>query len=107
MSGGPLFNEAGEIVGLVSSSLEPDETGVGVGFGLWFAGFPILNLIPFLDPSNPGMYRGFGVIKNAPWHLAGMFTDKEQAEALAAQLGLDYEVRFGSSRYGTDDFVSD
>jgi hypothetical protein len=36
-----------------------------------------------------------------------MFTDKEQAEALAAQLGLDYEVRFGSSRYGTDDFVSD
>lgn len=34
MSGGPLFNEAGEIVGLVSSSIEPNETGYGVGFAL-------------------------------------------------------------------------
>lgn len=105
MSGGPLFNEAGEIVGLVSSSIEPDETGYGVGFALWFGGFPILNLIPFLDPSNPGMYRGFGVIRNRPWHLAGMFPEKDQAAALAAQIGSDYEVLFGSWWYGTDDFM--
>lgn len=106
MSGGPLFNDAGEIVGLVSSSLEPDESGYGVGFGLWFAGFPIMRLMPFLDPSNPGMYRGYGVIRNGPWHLAGMFLQEEQAKAMAAELGPDYEVRFGSNRYGTDDFTS-
>lgn len=106
MSGGPLFNEAGEIVGLVSSSLEPDESGYGVGLALWFAGFPIMRLMPFLDPSNPGMYRGFGVIRNGPWHLAGMFLSEDQAKAKAAELGPDYEVRFGSNRYGTDDFMS-
>ncbi len=106
MSGGPLFNEAGEIVGLVSSSVEPDESGYGVGFALWFAVFPIMRLMPFLDPSNPGMYRGFGVIRNGPWHLAGMFAEKANAEAYAAQFGNDYEVRFGSYQYGTDNFMS-
>lgn len=105
MSGGPLFNEAGEIVGLVSSSIEPDESGFGVGFGLWFGGFPLQRMMPYLDMSNPGNYTGFGVLRRSPWHLAGMFSDRAQAEACAASLGADYIVRFGSSRYGTDDFI--
>lgn len=106
MSGGPLFNEAGEIVGLVSSSIEADESGWGVGFGLWFGGFPIQDLMPFLDSSNPGWYRGFGVLRSAPWHFAGIHMDAEAAEKQAATLGDGYEVRFGSNRYGTDDFLS-
>lgn len=106
MSGGPLFNEAGEIIGLVSSSIEPDESGYGVGFGVWFGGFPIQQLMPFLDVSNPGNYRGFGVIKPDPWHLAGIFPDERQATVRATALGPDYEVRFGSNKYGTDDFIS-
>lgn len=104
MSGGPLFNEEGEIIGLVSSSIEPNESGVGVGFGLWFGGFPIERIIPFLDISNPGVYRGFGVIRSAPWHLAGLFPDSDQAKDFAATLGGEYEVRFGAHRYGTTDF---
>lgn len=106
MSGGPLFNEAGEIIGLVSSSIEPDESGFGVGFGLWFGGFPIQHLMPFLDASNPGNYRGFGMVRPEPWHLAGIYPDGDQAKARAEALGTDYEVRFGSNRYGTDDLIS-
>lgn len=106
MSGGPLFNEAGEIIGLVSSSIEPDESGFGVGFGVWFGGFPIHQLMPFLDVSNPGNYRGFGVLRPEPWHLAGIYPDEEQAQVRAANLGSEYEVRFGSNKYGTDDFIS-
>lgn len=105
MSGGPLFNEAGEIIGLVSSSFDPDESGYGIGFGVWFGGFPIQRMMPFLDTSNPGNYRGFGVLRPAPWHLAGLFSDKAEADACAASLGEDYIVRFGSNRYGTDDFI--
>jgi len=107
MSGGPLFNEAGEIIGLVSSSIEPDENGPGVGFGLWFGGFPIQRVLPYLDALNPGFYRGFGVYRSAPWHLAGMYPDSDQAKVRANALGDGYQVRFGSNRYGTDDFISD
>lgn len=106
MSGGPLFNDRGEIVGLVSSSIEPDGSRPGVGFGLWFGGFPIQDLMPFLDASNPGHYRGFGVLRASPWHLAGVYPDEPSARAHASILGSDYEVRFGSNRYGTDDFIS-
>lgn len=106
MSGGPLFNEAGEIVGLVSSSIEPDESGWGVGFAIWFGGFPIQNLMPFLDSSNPGWYRGYGVLRPDPWHFAGLHGDSESAHAHAEALGDGYTVRFGSNRYGTDDFMS-
>jgi serine protease Do len=107
MSGGPLFNEGGEVIGLVSSSIEPDQSGVGVGFGLWFGGFPIQRIVPFLDATNPGFYRGYGVVRSAPWHLAGMFPNPDQAEAFAAALCSGYEVRFGTNRYGTDDFISE
>lgn len=30
------------------------------------------------------------------WHLAGAFSEKDQAAALAAQLGSKYQVRVGS-----------
>jgi hypothetical protein len=57
------------------------------------------------DPANPGWVRGFGVLRDSPWHLAGVFRTKAKAEALQDQLGKDYEVAFGSNRKGSDDFI--
>ncbi len=59
------------------------------------------------DPVNIGMVLGWGVVRNNPWHLAGVYTAKESAEAEALKLGNQYEIHYGSHRLGSDDFVWD
>lgn len=36
-----------------------------------------------------------------------MYPDSDQAKVRANALGKGYQVRFGSNRYGTNDFISD
>jgi hypothetical protein len=56
--------------------------------------------------SNGGETKvGWGVIALEPWHLAGVFSSKEDAEDRAAEMGPDYLVRFGENLKGTDSFV--
>jgi len=59
------------------------------------------------DPQNPGWVRGFGVFRMSPWHFAGLFQIREQAESVQQQLGENYKVAFGSHRKGSDDFIVD
>jgi len=58
-----------------------------------------------LDNNNEGWIVGWAVIQNSPWVLAGMFLTKEEAAATQSKLGDSYEVRYGSRRLGSDDFV--
>ncbi|HDL7801233.1 TPA: hypothetical protein PXP53_004274 [Yersinia enterocolitica] len=58
-------------------------------------------------PYYIGMVLGWGVVRNNPWHLAGVYTAKESAEAEASKLGNQYEIHYGSHRLGSDDFVWD
>ncbi len=44
------------------------------------------------DIMNPGWVKGWGVIRSAPWHFAGLFLSKEEADALQSKLGTDYRV---------------
>lgn len=106
MSGGPVFNEQGEVIGLVSFSLEPDGDLPGVGYATDLAGVQLHRLVPGVDPHNPGSALGWGVLSKAPWHLVGLHPDRAQAEEQRRTLGADYEVQFGSNRVGTDDFIS-
>lgn len=106
MSGGPVFNEQGEVIGLVSFSLEPDGDLPGVGYATDLAGVQLHRLVPGIDPLNPGWTLGWGVLRGSRWHLAGLFPDQKQAEAFRSELGAGYEVRFGSHRIGSDDFMS-
>lgn len=48
---------------------------------------------------------GWGVVRNAPWHFAGVLTSKAEGDAKTAELGSDYEARWGENREGTDDFI--
>jgi len=104
MSGGPVFNESGEIIGLVSFSLEPDGELPGVGYATDLAGVRLAQLVPTIDGANPGWCRGWGVFRSSPWHLSGIFPDRDQAEKHLQTLDPGYEVRHGSHRPGSDDF---
>lgn len=106
MSGGPVFNRRGEVVGVVSSSLQPSDSEAGVGFAASLAMIPDApRLVPTLDTDNPGCRFGFGVYRADPWHLPGVFNSQRDAEHLRAQLPSGYIVGWGSHRLGGDDFV--
>jgi hypothetical protein len=48
--------------------------------------------------------RGWGVLRQKPWHLAGIFASSADAEALAQNLGAGYEVRYGEHDAGSSEF---
>ena len=48
---------------------------------------------------------GWGVIRDQPWHFAGVFPTEESARRRAARLGTGYDVRFGQGRKGTSMFI--
>lgn len=106
MSGGPVFNSSGEVVGVVSRSLAPTEDEQGVGFAVcpaWMDGARAL--LPSLDPSNPGHRIGHGVVRQEPWALSGVFRTLDEATQKLALHPEGYEIHRGSHRLGTDDFV--
>lgn len=106
MSGGPVFNQRGQVIGVVSSSLPPSDEGPGVGYATSLAMIPnAFRLAPTLDIDNPGCRLGFGVYCADPWHLLGVFRSQGDAEHLRAQLPPGYLVSWGSHRLGGDDFV--
>jgi len=105
MSGGPVFNQDGEVIGLVSSSDEPGSHDAQ-SYAFWLAPIPWLHRnLPHVDPSNPGWVRGWAVMRNAPWHVAAMTNDRARAEEICATLAPGYSVRLGSLRAGSDDFM--
>ncbi|WP_276656659.1 serine protease [Thauera aminoaromatica] len=106
MSGGPVFNRHGNVVGVVSYSLSPSEEALGVGYATYFNAIPdACSLAPSLDVENPGYRRGFGVFCPSPWHLAQVTQTWRDAETARARLGNDYEIAWGSHRLGSDEFI--
>lgn len=57
------------------------------------------------DPDNQGWVLGFAVVKNSPWHFGGIYAQEEMAAHVAANLGGDYEVHYGSHKQDSDDFM--
>lgn len=60
-----------------------------------------------LDELNPGWVKGWAVVRNAPWDLAGLFLTKEQADVESGRRGREYAVGFGSRKLGSNDFIFD
>lgn len=49
--------------------------------------------------------KGWGVLRNAPWHFVGMFPSRDAAVEKAKELGDSYIARLGEHQVGTDNFV--
>jgi serine protease Do len=108
MSGGPVFNSLGEVIGLVSRAMggDPDTSDPGIGWATCFGLIPYFsNLVPTLDILNPTWRKGWAVLKRESWHLAGFFKTETEARQLANSMDAGYEVIYGSNKFGTYEFV--
>jgi serine protease Do len=96
MSGGPVFNSLGEVIGIVSRSFVPDDGSVGVGWAAHFGLIPSFSqLVPTLDIGNPRVRRGWAVLRSNTYEIAGFFKTEEEAQELLTSMSSDYEVKYG------------
>ena len=49
--------------------------------------------------------KGWGVVRNSPWHLVGIFDSEQEALAERAKAGPDYVAAYGEGREGADEFI--
>lgn len=52
------------------------------------------------------MVLGWAVVRDKPWHLVGIYATEDGAKSKRSELNGEYEVRYGSHRLGSDDFMS-
>lgn len=106
MSGGPVFNRNGEVVGMVSRSLLPEPGKPGIGYAAYFGRIPDLgHLAPTLDQDNPGWRLCWGVFTEESYIPSALYASKDEAEAAAKMLGRTAVTKRVSNRIGTNDFM--
>jgi len=104
MSGAPVFNSRGEVVGVVSRSLPPSDAKPGIGSAACLSMMPWLrDWIPTVDIANPCWRVGWGIMKNGE-DLIAFYKDKSGAAHHQSILGANFRLAFGSNRIGTTDF---
>jgi len=104
MSGGPVVNEQGNVIGIVSRSLAPDGQLSGAGYAVclpWIS--EVSRLAAHLDKDNPGHRLGFAVLDDQE-KLVGVWPTLGLANDYAAQ-GAKRRVFACSHRIGTDEYI--
>jgi serine protease Do len=105
MSGGPVFNGAGEVIGVVSRSWLPSEGQPGIGYAACLPMMPWLRQwVPTVDVPNPCWRVGWAVMKNGE-DLVAFYKEKNDALRHQAVPGANCTVTFGSNRIGSHDFI--
>ena len=100
MSGGPVFNEVGHVVGLVSAGIE----GHGIASATYFSAWDIPERIfTSLDAANPGMFRCYAVF-DREGALARFGPDRAALENYAREHG-HLEISSVSIRPETRDYI--
>lgn len=106
MSGGPVFNRNGEVVGMESRSLRADSGHAGAGYAVHFGLAPDIELlIPNVDRLNSGWRKCWGVFASATPEPISMHSTKEQAETAVSSLDRPADLRPIAHRIGTADFM--
>jgi hypothetical protein len=80
MSGGPVFNAAGNVIGVVSSGVDATLSSAMI-FGGWGA---VKQIFPSLDPARPGCFLCHAAL-DARERLITVCPNREEAKAIAAQ----------------------
>jgi len=109
MSGGPVFNAAGEVIGLVSRSIAPaDEDALGTAWATWLAASvpptepAAISWPESIDADDLYFRSAWAAVRLDPWRLEGFPTTEQEATALARNLGHDFRPRLVSQRLGTE-----
>ena len=61
-------------------------------------------------PPEPRWFNGFGVYRESPWHLAGLYNERHSAERKLKKLEqkyklTGYQIAWGKVQEGLDNFV--
>ncbi|TBZ66320.1 serine protease [Rhizobium leguminosarum bv. viciae] len=110
MSGGPVFNAVGEVIGLVSRSIAPaGGEELGTAWATWLAAsippeHPTVSWPESIDPDDLHFRRAWGALRLDPWTLEGFPSTQADATALADSLGDGFEARIVSQRLGTETY---
>lgn len=99
MSGGPVFNESGQVIGLVSRSWSDVGYAACLSMMPWFRTW-----LDSVDAANPCWRLGWGVLEDGS-DLLGFYKNRDDAVRYQSALGFDSVIVFGSNRIGSDDFV--
>jgi hypothetical protein len=100
MSGGPIVNDRGEVVGVVSTSFEGSDLSIGHIFAGW--NVPEMNMTT-LDACNPGHFWGFAALDgNGILKFFGHVREEVQDFAAAHNL----ETKFVSLHHKTGGWLS-
>lgn len=95
MSGGPVFNQHGEVIASVSFGWRDVGYAGCLSMMPWLRGW-----VPTIDAANPGWRRGWAVFGDDR-NLIGFYRSKEDALQHQRLLGSDYTIGFGSNQIGT------
>lgn len=99
MSGGPVFNENGEVVGIVSRGIDAHDNTQAWSSALWLEALPFReDIYGSIDPRRPGCIVGWGVC-NAKSAL-DVFPKREAAETCAQKLDARLTVQKISMPHG-------
>ncbi len=71
--------------------------------GFCLSGLKGQRAMPFIMGKS---VKGWGVVRNSPWHFAGLYPTQEEAEAKAREMGAGYVVRLGEEQVGTGVFLA-
>lgn len=58
------------------------------------------------DPDNVGWVLCWACFSNNPWHLVSLYKNESDALNTLQDYGEQYQVRYGSWRVGTDEFIA-
>jgi serine protease Do len=99
MSGGPVFNEDGVVIGIVSRGADDREGVQAWSRALWLEVLPYRSdIFGCIHPRMSGWICGWGVCNN-PSSLVELFQTQDEAEAFARKNGPGLAVRQVSTPY--------